>query len=329
MKVLVTGATGFVGSVLLPKLAERFGASALRLLVPPAETLRADGPWKSVEVRRGDVAEAGEVADAVHGCDVVLHLAGLISYRRCDRARLFRVNSSGAANVARACAQAGTRRLVHVSSTGATGFRRDRQAATEATPFNWPSEFHYMTSKRAGQEAVRRIADESALDVITVSPAATMGPGDSNPSTPHNRLYALARSAKVLPTFTGGLSVVDVRDVADAVLRAMDVEPEPEPFLLAGANRRYSEVLRQIAAGLGRGGRLVPVPAALAAGVGLACEAARLRDAPVTYAYGRMSGWHCYHDGSRGRGLLGRDYRSFEDTVRDGCRFFSEHHLVS
>lgn len=329
MRILVTGATGFVGSVLLPKLAERFGASALRLFVLPAETLPADGPCQSVEVRRGDIGNAGDVADAVRGCDFVLHLAGLISYRRCDRSRLYRVNSSGAANVARACAQAGTRRLVHVSSTGATGFRRDRQAATEATPFNWPSEFHYMTSKRAGQEVVRRIADASGLDVITVSPAAIMGPGDVNPSTPHNRLYAMARSAKVLPTFTGGLSVVDVRDVADAVLRAMEAEPEPEPFLMAGANRRYSDVLRQIAAGFGRSVPLVPVPAVLAAGVGLACEAARLPDAPVTYTYGRMSGWHCYHDGSRGRDLLGRDYRRFEDTVRDGCRFFNDHHFVS
>lgn len=328
MKVLVTGATGFVGSVLLPMLAERFGAGALRLFVLPAETLRADEPWRSTEVRRGDIGNAGEVADAVNGCDVVLHLAGFISHRRCDRARLFRVNSGGATNVARACVQAGVRRMVHVSSTGATGFRRDRKPATEATPFNWPSAFHYMASKRAGQEAVRRIADESGLDVITVSPAAIMGPGDQNPSTPHNRLYAMARSAKVLPTFTGGLSAVDVRDVADAVVGAMETEPQREPFLLAGANRRYSDVLRQMAAGFGRSVRLVPVPATLAAGVGLLCEAARLPDPPLTYAYGRMSGWHCYHDGSRGRDLLGRDYRSFEDTVRDGCRFFSEYHLV-
>jgi nucleoside-diphosphate-sugar epimerase len=311
--------------VLVPRLVESRGAGAVRLFALPGETLRVDEPWRSVEVVRGDVADCRRVSDAVLGCEVVLHLAGFISYRQADRARLFRVNAAGAANVARACASAGVRRLVHVSSTGATGFCRDGSPATESTPFNWPPAFHYMASKRAGQEAVRRVASESGLEAVIVSPAAIMGPGDANPATPHNRLYELARSSSVLPTFTGGLSVVDVRDVVDAVLRAIDVRAEPEPFLLAGANHRYSYVLRQIAAGFGRRARLVPIPAAAAAGAGFAFETLRMRHAPVTYAYGLMSGGHCYHDGCRGRQLMGRDYRAFEQTVEDGCRFYLEH----
>lgn len=326
MKILVTGATGFVGSVLLPQLIERHGTGAMRCLVLPDEVLPASEYWRSLEVRRGDVADAEAVTDAVRGCDVVLHLAGLISYRRTDRVRLFRINVSGAVNVAQACAKQGLRRLVHVSSTGAAGFYRDGRLADASTPFNWPAPFYYMASKRAGQEAVRRIAAESGLEVLTLSPAAIIGPGDTNPKTPHNRLYALVRSAVVLPTFTGGLSVVDVRDVVDAVVRAMDFRPEPEPFLLAGSNRRYSDVLKQIAAGFARRVRLVPIPAALAAGAGFAFEVLRLQGAPVTYSYGMMSGWRCFHDGRRGRELLGRDYRRFEQTIEEGCRFFVEHH---
>jgi dihydroflavonol-4-reductase len=329
LRILVTGATGFVGSVLLPKLVERHGASGLRCLVLPGEMPGTDNHWRSVEVCRGDITDAAAVAVAVRGCEVVLHLAGLISYRQSDRARLFRINAEGAAKVAGACARAGVRRLVHVSSTGATGFCREGGPATASTPFNWPSAFHYMTSKREGQESVRRIAAASGLEVVTVIPAAIMGPGDANPTTPHNRLYALVRSSPVLPTFTGGTSIVDVRDVADAILRGIDAKVEPEPFLLAGANRRYSDVLRQIAAGMGRRVRLVSVPAPIAAGAGFLFEAARVSSAPITYAYGLMSGWRCYHDGSHGRLLLGHQYRSFDATILDDCRFFSERHVAA
>lgn len=323
MRILVTGAGGFLGSVLVPQLVERYCAHSVRLLTLPGERLPAEEPWLGLDNIAGDVRQPGVVLSAVDGCELVLHLAGLISYRMKDRNRLLDVNAGGAANVARACVATGVRRMVHVSSTGAIGFRCDRVLSDEATPYNWPAAFHYMSSKRAGQEAVRQVAAEHGLDVVILNPAAIMGPGDRNPSSAHNRLYRMVRRSRVMPTFTGGLAVVDVRDVADAILRAVEMPPDTGPFVLAGANIRYGRVLRAIASGFGRRISLVPVPAAVAAGVGLLFDGLSflLPAVPLTYAYGRMSGWHCYYDGSRALGLLGHGYRSLERTVADGCRY--------
>lgn len=322
MRILVTGAGGFVGTVLVPLLADRYGRASVRLFALPGERLPEDPPWPELPVFRGDVRELESLKPAVSGCDVVLNLAGLISYRLVDRHRLFAVNVEGAANVARACIGAGVSRLVHVSSTGAVGFRPDRVPADEATPCNWPGIFHYMASKHAGQESVLRLCREHGLDVLVLNPAAIMGPGDRNPRSAHNRLYSMVSRARVMPTFTGGLAVVDVRDVAEAIAAAIAARPPDKPCLLVGANIRYSQVLRRIAAALGRQLSLIPVPSPLLAGVGLLLEP--LPAPPLTLAYGLMSGWHCYYDGSRAAVNLGLRYRSFTTTVADACRYYVE-----
>jgi len=320
MRILVTGAGGFVGTVLVPMLVGRFGLSAVRLFALPGERLPEEPPWPELAVFRGDVREPDTLQPAVSGCEVVLHLAGLISYRLGDRRRLFAVNARGAAHVARACIAAGVRRLVHISSNGAIGFRRDRVPADESTPYNWPGIFHYMASKRAGQEQVVRLSRDRGLEVIVLSPAAIMGPGDRNPRSAHNRLYAMVRHSRAMPTFTGGLAVVDVRDVAAAVAAAIDAAPPAGPRLLVGANVRYADVLRQIATAFGRRLTLVPVPAPILAGAGLLLEP--LPTPPLTLAYGLLSGWHCYYDGTRAADLLRLCYRRFAETIADGCRYY-------
>uniref|UniRef100_A0A7C4CD49 NAD-dependent epimerase/dehydratase family protein n=1 Tax=candidate division WOR-3 bacterium TaxID=2052148 RepID=A0A7C4CD49_UNCW3 len=321
MRILVTGAGGFVGTVLVPLLADRYGPAAVRLFVLPGERLPDEPPWPELAVFRGDIRMPESLRPAVSGCYVVVHLAGLISYRLCDRRRLFEVNARGAANVARVCIETGVSRLVHFSSTGAIGFRRSRVPATPATPYNWPGIFHYMASKRAGQEHVQRLCRKHGLDAVVLNPAAIMGPGDPNPESPHNRLYALVSRARVMPTFTGGLAVVDVRDVAAIAAAAIEAAPPAEPCLLVGANVGYSDVLRSIAAAMGRRIRLIPVPAVLLAGTGLLLES--LPEPPLTLAYGLMSGWHCYYDGESAAAHFRHTYRSFTQTVADACRYYT------
>ncbi|MEO0085397.1 MAG: NAD-dependent epimerase/dehydratase family protein [candidate division WOR-3 bacterium] len=322
MRILVTGAGGFVGTVLVPSLVKRYDPAAVRLFALPGENLPDEPPWPDLAVFRGDVRNPESLRPAVAGCDIVLNLAGLISYRLCDRQRLFAVNAAGAANVARACIAAGVRRLIHFSSTGAIGFLRSRIPATETTPYNWPGIFHYMASKRAGQEQVQRLAREHGLELMVLNPTAIMGPGDRNPNSPHNRLYGMISRTRIMPTFTGGLAVVDVRDVADAALAAIGAPPSTGPHVLVGANVRYSDVLRRIADALGRRLSLVPVPSPLMAASGLLLEP--LPAPPLTLAYGLMSGWHCYYDGSMAAQSLRLRYRSFDDTITDACRYYFE-----
>ena len=328
MTIALTGASGFVGRALLPRLAAAYPGAHLRVLVMPGDPLAAGlgglvpGGLETVD---GDVTAAETVRRLVAGATLVLHLAGLISYWRLEIARLRAVNVDGTRNVVEACARAGVERLLHVSSVGAIGFRSDGTPADEDEPFNWPDSLPYMTTKRAGQQVVEDAVRAGRLDAVIVNPASVMGPGDPNPATPHNRLYGMIRASRVPLTFAGGLAVVDVRDLCDVILAALARGASGRRYLAVGANVSYAEVVSAIAREFGRDVRPLALPAPLvtAGGVALELVSRITRRRPLlTAGYGRLSGWTAYYANDRSRALLGRDYRPFAETIRDGCRFY-------
>src|SRR4029434_8936426 len=104
MKVLVTGATGFIGSKLVPRLV---AAGHQIRTIGRAAALPPELSDLSVEHFSGDITDPQAVARAVAGCEVVYHLAGLVSYRKSDRAYQYQVNVVGTGNVMKAALQAG------------------------------------------------------------------------------------------------------------------------------------------------------------------------------------------------------------------------------
>ena len=136
----------------------------------------------------GNIADEEAVRTAAAGHSHIVHLAGFISYWKGDEDRLRQVNEDGVRSVVEAALGAGIARFVHVSSVGAVGFRRDGLPADETTAFNWPDDILYMASKRRGQDLVEEAVRERGLRAVILNPASIMGPGDHDPSTPHNEL---------------------------------------------------------------------------------------------------------------------------------------------
>lgn len=172
MRALVTGANGFIGEHLIRTLTAR--GESVRAMVrreAAGESLRALG----AEIALGDVTQPESLATAVAGVDVVFHLAGLVKALRSEE--LFRVNETGARNVARACAQAGDPPvLVLVSSLAAAGPAPNGHPRTESDPSEPVS--NYGRSKRAGELAVAEFADEVPLTIVR--PPVVFGEGDMN-----------------------------------------------------------------------------------------------------------------------------------------------------
>ena len=325
-RILITGATGFVGSVLVPELAGRFGAESVSAFVLPGD--RIPETWADLPVRvyRGDIADAPAVRDAVAGHSHVIHLAGLISYWKGDLDRLRQVNRDGVSSVVGACLEHSVRRLVHISTVGAIGFHQSGEPADEDAPFNWPSNICYMLTKREGQEIVESAVRDRGLPAIILNPASIMGPGDHDPNTPHNKLYRSICRGRLFGSFSGGLSVVDVRDLVAIILKALDGGRIGEKYLVVGANLRYPEVIRLISRACGRRAFPFPIPAPLVTAAGGFLELssrATGRRPLLTAAYGRLSGWEAYASNAKSRAEFGHEYLPIERTITDGWEYFN------
>jgi len=245
---------------------------------------------------------------------------------------MMRVNRDGVRAVVDACVRARVRRLVHVSSIGAIGFKKGGQLIDETTPFNWPPYFHYMTSKYHGQRIVEEAGRAKGLDAVIFNPASIMGPGDAVLSTPHNQLYARVYGGRMFGSFRGGLGVVDVRDVTAAIVKGLDRGRSGEKYLLVGANLDYPDVLRLIAKHARRRVYPFPVPAALLSAAGLSLELLShlTRARPLlTYSYGRLSGWTTFYSNEKSRRDFSHEYRPIEETIRDSCRYFEKTFMPS
>ena len=330
MNILVTGATGFVGAVLVPRLLERYGVAAVSAFVLPGDRIPESWAGRGVRIHEGDIADSTAVRAAVAGKTRVVHVAGLISYWKGDRERLFRVNRDGARTVGEACLDAGVERLIHVSSVGAIGFHKDGRPADEDTPYNWPDSILYMASKHEGQLAVEDLVKKRGLPAVIFNPASIMGPGDHDPRTPHNRLYAMISKNRITGSFAGGLAVVDVRDLVDLLGDALEGKGRNgQRYLAVGANLTYSDVIRLIGRARGFKSRPVPIPAGLvAAGGGLVEGASAIfKKRPlITFAYGRLSGWRSYYDNGKSVREFGHVYRPVEQTIADGWEYYRRMH---
>ena len=248
MKILVTGATGFVGNVLLGELSKSYpGAQISAFVLPDDPFISTLSRMKEVCIIRGDIINPEDVSRAVSGHTHVIHLAGLISHNQKDKKILMDVNAKGVKNIVDACLRHRILRLIHISSVGACGFFKDGRLADEETSFNWPPYFHYMISKNLGQKIGEQACKEKGLPTVILLPASIIGPGDPDRTTPHNQLYDRIYRKGLFGCFSGGLAVVDVRDLVEVIIKSLKSNILCEKYLVVGANVRYADVAKAIA----------------------------------------------------------------------------------
>jgi len=311
---LVTGASGFLGSHLLGRLADEDAAvTATRHSSPAPDAAEGSG---DVRWERLDVLDEGAVRAAVDGHDAVYHLAGT-GLQSSDERTVRAVNEIGTRNVVEACLDAGVERLVFTSTAGT---RRAEGVADEsdvAAPIG-----AYQQSKAAAERIVDA-ATGRGLDAVTVHPTSIFGPGDESFTA---RFFALASDPKLFAHPPGGASFVGVEDVADGIVRAMRRGEPGEHYILGGENLRYREALDAIAEEIEGSAPRITVPAAAirAAGpvAGVVNRRTGRRIFPFNAEMAELATDTHFYDSAKAREELGYEYRPFRETVPPAWSWF-------
>ena len=258
--LLVTGAAGHIGNVLIRKLLKQ--GEAVRALVLPGENLDSLRGLE-VELAVGNVLDPSSLRRAMEGIDTVYHLAGIISIVPGDEELMKKVNIDGARNVAEAALAAGVGRMVHVSSIHA--FRREPHGIVvdERTPFDPDNPAGgYDQTKAAGTLAVLEVA-ERGLDVVAVCPTGVIGPYDFRGSEMGELVLSFSKK-RLHFLIKGAYDFVDVRDVAGGIIEAGRQGKSRETYILSGTRLTLVGLLRIVQEATGLRTPLVLIPYKLA-----------------------------------------------------------------
>lgn len=247
MKVLVTGATGFIGRTLCSQLLQR-GHEVRALVREPGASGRVLP--RDVEAAKGDLTDEGSLRAAASGCEGVVHLAAWYSLGQHDDARMETLNDRALGSVLDAAALAGVRRVVHTSSFGVYGNTHGRTEHEGAYDAPSVEALSYTRSKRAGH--LRALAAAQAgQDVVIAVPGSVFGPGDRSII---GRLLGLLRRGLLPIAFypDSRMGFVHVEDVADGLVRALEQGQSGREYLLVDRTMSLRQVFTLAAKAAGR-----------------------------------------------------------------------------
>jgi dihydroflavonol-4-reductase len=221
--LLVTGASGFLGRHLLTSLASESSGRRALALVRDAEAWRGldwTGALDDVALVSGTVAEPGAWQPALPPLGGIVHLAAVVQHSRRSPQRMLETNVEGTLAMVRVAAAHGCR-LVVVSTSGTVGCSRDPEAvADETSPYctNEVSGWPYYRSKILMEQRARALAEELGVELVFLRPPILLGPGDHRFRSTGNVLRVLRGRLPFM--VRGGVHFADVRDAAQALLRA-------------------------------------------------------------------------------------------------------------
>jgi len=308
MRILVTGASGFIGS----SLCRALGAQGHEVLAfhRPTSLLAA---LEGLPVRHviGDMLDPASLTQALDDVEVVFHTAAPMRPESDGRTAI-EAHVLGTRNVLQAAHQARVRRLVHTSSVAALGVPDvpastpaenapllDERHAWNYLPERWP----YAYAKHASEQEVLR-AVEAGLQAVIVNPSAVFGAGDWY-RTRHSLVAFLARGAFV-PVIPGGLNVVHIDDVIAGHLAALERGRCGERYILGGENLTLPELFQITAQVVGRRPPRLRLPLWTIPLVRHLLEPARsFLNLPIEPSLLWLAGFHFFYDTRKSQGELG------------------------
>ncbi|MFQ5533633.1 MAG: hopanoid-associated sugar epimerase [Sphingomonadales bacterium] len=324
--MLVTGATGFVGSAVMRRLIE--AGHDVRVIARAASN-RENLQGHPVEIMTGDVTERASLDAALKGVDALFHVAADYRLWVPDPERMYAINVDGTRNIMLAAGEAGVGRIVYTSSVATLGLRADGGPAGEDTPVTLDDMIgHYKRSKFLAEREVSRMVREDGLPAIIVNPSTPVGPNDVKP-TPTGRLIVDAASGKMPAYVDTGLNFAHVDDVAEGHLLALRQGRIGERYILGAENLSLRDLLHRLAAICGRKPPRVRLPHNLVLPIAYIMEVwSRITGGgePMATVDGvKLSRKQMYFSIDKARFELGYSPRPVDEALRDAVEWFRAH----
>ncbi len=318
--VLVTGASGFLGSAIAAALRARgHGVRALVRPSSPRTNLNA-----ADTLCEGDLRDRASLAAALKGVRFLFHAAA--DYRLWARnpEEIRRNNLEGTRLIMEEALNAGVERIVYTSSV-ATLKLTDRAAATEDSPLAEGEAIGaYKRSKVAAERLVEAMARRDGLPVVIVNPSTPIGPRDVRP-TPTGRIIVEAASGRMPGFVDTGLNLAHVDDVAAGHIAALEHGRIGERYILGGENVALADMLVDIARLVGRRPPKLKLPRTMLYPIAYGAEVlATLRGVEpfITMDGLRMARHHMFFDNSKARRELGYVSRPYREGLADAIAWF-------
>jgi dihydroflavonol-4-reductase len=322
-KILVTGASGFVGSAVARSLLE--AGYSVRALMRPSST-RFHLADLGLEYVEGDLRNQQSISAAMSGVDYLFHVAADYRLWARDRNEIFQSNVSGTRIIMEEAARAGVKRIVYTSSV-ATLKIPDDGSADETMPLpDGGGIGTYKRSKVAAERLVEAMVAERGLPVVIVNPSTPIGPRDVKP-TPTGRIIIEAATGRMPAFLDTGLNLVHVDDVAAGHLLALRRGRVGERYILGGENMALADMLAIIAKLVGRRPPRLQLPRLPLMPLAYAAEAVAQitgREPFVTVDGLKMAKYRMYFTAAKAERDLGFKARPANDALNDAIRWFQE-----
>jgi len=324
VRALVTGATGFIGgNVARALLRHGYGVRALVRDVGRAADLKAMG----AQLALGDLCDEASLERAVSGCDALLHVGAIYTLWAPEPELVYRTNVRGTRTLLELAGRAGVRRIVFTSSESTLRVPRggvgDEEGRRDLRRIAGP----YKRSKYLAEQLALDMAGDG-LPLVVVNPTTPVGVGDVKP-TPTGGLI-LDFLNRRMPAFVDtGLNVVDVEDVAEGHVLALEHGRVGERYLLGNENLTMEQLLQRLAGVTGLRAPRLRLPHWLALGLAHADEAAArglgLGPPRVPLDGVRASMHHRYFDCGKAVRELGMPQTPLDEALRKAVAWFRDH----
>jgi dihydroflavonol-4-reductase len=237
-KVLVIGASGYLGQALLTELTKR--------QIDHIGTSRK--PLEGSGLIYCDVLDKESITAAITstGATHVVHTAGMVSHRPEDAERVWKIHVTGTENVCQACADSNVERVIYLSTSGTIAVSDDPEFIPDETaesPFATITQWGYYRSKYFAEQIALEYS-KKGLPLICLNPSLLLGAGNGGESMKSVELFL---DDKIPLAPCGGIAFVDVEDVAVATANALSMGKNGERYLLNGANLTFADYYARIA----------------------------------------------------------------------------------